>query len=178
MLEPIELFVAVDGSDKWTGKRPEPNADRPDGPFRTIGAAQRAIRAIKETDSGLSRPVNVSLRGGVHRLARPLRFGPADSGHLHALITYRACPGEQVTISGGRPITNWQPAGDGLWTADLPNVAKGKWAFVTNELDNTLAVYAYSVADGLSLVQCVHLLPDGCVCVYVRAHVRTAVWML
>jgi len=38
------FFVGSNGNDFWSGRLPQPNADRTDGPFATLHAACRAAR--------------------------------------------------------------------------------------------------------------------------------------
>jgi parallel beta-helix repeat protein len=129
------LFVSLDGNDAWTGKLAEPNAPRTDGPFATLARARDAIRSM-QTDSPLSKPVTVYVRGGVYPLGSTLVFLPQDSGTAKCPITYAAYPGEKVVLSGGRAITGWKKAAAGgedhrpeLWAAEVPGVKEGEWYF-------------------------------------------------
>jgi len=45
-LRAIDLFVSPLGQDRWSGRRPDPNADRTDGPFATLERAQKEIRKL------------------------------------------------------------------------------------------------------------------------------------
>ncbi len=69
------------------------------------------------------------VRGGTYFLAEPLLLGPEDSGTAAAPVVYRAQAGEEVTLSGGRAITNWRKGAGNLQTAELPGVKAGKWYF-------------------------------------------------
>ena len=53
------FFVSLTGDDGWSGRFPEPNAARSDGPFRTLEAAQEAVRWRK---AALKSPAEI----GVH----------------------------------------------------------------------------------------------------------------
>ncbi|MDT3395955.1 right-handed parallel beta-helix repeat-containing protein [Streptomyces sp. B1866] len=117
---PEELYVAPGGRDTWPG-----TADRP---FATLERAQRAVRA--RTPS-MRADLVVNVRGGTYRLPAPLRLSAArgDSGaHGHRVVYqaygYGTPHAEQVTLSGGRPVTGWRPAADlpgasGVWRADV-----------------------------------------------------------
>ena len=62
-----ELFVATDGNDSWSGRLPEPNADRSDGPLATLTAARDAVRKL--LDHGpVGSPIRVVVRGGTYRI--------------------------------------------------------------------------------------------------------------
>jgi parallel beta-helix repeat protein len=123
---PDRLYVAPDGRDEWSGRLPQPNAARTDGPFASLPRAQAAVRDLKAR--GLTRPVEVVLQAGTYALTEPLVFRPEDSGTEACPITYRAADGAEVVISGGVGITGWRERG-GVWTAPLPEAFVGKPAF-------------------------------------------------
>jgi hypothetical protein len=113
-----EFYVAPDGNDANPGTREQP--------FATPARARDAVREAKQQASG---PITVFFRGGTYFLEQPLRFGPDDSGTKDGPIVYTSAPGEKAVISGGRVITGWKQASDGLWTAEIPEVKQGKWYF-------------------------------------------------
>ena len=41
------FFVSPEGNDSWSGGRPEPSADKTDGPFATLESARDAARKLK-----------------------------------------------------------------------------------------------------------------------------------
>ncbi|HIE50307.1 MAG TPA: hypothetical protein EYP85_00990 [Armatimonadetes bacterium] len=110
-------FVAPNGNDAWSGRLPEPNADRTDGPFATLARAQEALRAEKGERT-------VYVRGGTYYLPEPLTLTPEDSGSR-----FLAYPGERPVLSGGRPITGWRKGKGEIWTVHLPEVVAGRWYF-------------------------------------------------
>ena len=154
---PADLFyVAPHGDDAWSGKLPEANAVKTDGPFATLTRARDAVRALKAA-GGHRGPITVLVRGGTHYLKEPLKLGPEDSGTAEQPVIYCAYPGEEAVLSGGRPITGWRKAptpavgaglvpaqgdahkgrpygarearGEGnLWVADVPEAKQG-WNF-------------------------------------------------
>jgi hypothetical protein len=121
------FYVSPDGNDAWSGKRPEADEARTDGPFATIQRARDAVRQLK-AGGEVRAPLTVCLRKGIYFLDEPLVLAPEDSGAKDCPVTYAAYPGEQVTISGGRRITGWTEK-DGLWTAQVPEAKEGKWFF-------------------------------------------------
>jgi hypothetical protein len=121
-------YVAPNGNDGWSGKLPEPNASGTDGPLASLGRARDLIREMKSA-GGLKEPITVHVRGGRYAMAEPLVFTPQDSGTPQYPITYAAYSGERPILSGGRAITAWKPAENGLWKAELPEVKAGKWYF-------------------------------------------------
>jgi hypothetical protein len=114
-----EFFVATNGDDASAGTSAEP--------FATIDRARRAVRPL--IAAGLKSDVKVHVRQGVYRPREPLVFTPEDSGDEQHAVTYAACPGETVVISGGWPIAGWQPASGEIWTAAVPEVQDGQWTF-------------------------------------------------
>lgn len=126
----MEIYVSPDGHDRWSGRMPEPNTDRSDGPLRTLRRARDVAREVTRRDSG----IDIRLRGETYRLKETLVLGPSDSGSEGAAVTWRNYDEEQPVVSGARAITGWQPADQArplpeqvpdetiphLWVADLP----------------------------------------------------------
>lgn len=132
---PITLYVAPDGNDAWSGRAAEPNAAKSDGPFATVGRAQKTLRALR-IDGALPGPVTIRIRG-THRLAEPLVITPDDSGTAETPVTFTGYAGEKPTLSGGRAITGWQEAADGVWTVQIPAVQAGEWRFLQLFVDGS-----------------------------------------
>lgn len=119
-----EFYVSTLGYDYWNG-----TSERP---FATLERARDAIRQIKEDEGALKKPVTVYLRKGTYYLASPFALTSEDSGTKDAPITYTAYKGENVVISGGRPISGFTPGrvnGRDVVVADIPDVRNGKWSF-------------------------------------------------
>lgn len=120
-----DFFVSPQGNDRWSGKRAEPRGK--EGPFATIERAQESVRALLRSRRP-RRPVRVVLRGGTYYLRRTLEFGPEDSGREGAPVIYAAAPGEQVILSGGRPLdpAAFEPVRDPAILARLPEEARSQ----------------------------------------------------
>jgi len=129
MPEGTTLYVAVDGSDRWSGKSAAPNADRSDGPLATVKAARDKIRQLRAGSTPIGGPVTVNIRGGFYELAEPLVLEPQDSGTAESPVVYQAYAGEHPVLSGGRRIRGLQAGQGGVWTAEIPEVASGAWHF-------------------------------------------------
>ena len=107
-----EFFVAPNGSHQNPGTEGKP--------FASFQRAQEAVRA--ERASGNS-AVTVTFRAGAYHLEKPVEFSPADSGVSVSLpVRYRALPGGEVVISGGRTVSGWSPEPEhpGVWKARAP----------------------------------------------------------
>jgi hypothetical protein len=87
-----------------------------DRPFATPERAQQAVRAHLAAHA-MDGEIVVELAAGTYELAAPLRFEPADSGRNGHAVVWRAAPGAEVVLSGGRRVTGWQPEGHGSWRA-------------------------------------------------------------
>jgi hypothetical protein len=122
------IHVSPLGNDGWSGGLAQPDADRTDGPVASLAGAREALRRAR---GGLppAEPVRIVVADGHYRLAEALVLTPEDGGSALAPVSYEAAPGAQPVFSGGRAISGFQPAQDGLWVARIPAVAAGEWTF-------------------------------------------------
>ncbi len=111
--EPCAAGVSIEVRPAGSTAAQQPN---------TVGSLQAARDRIRQLRSeGVQSPVTVIVRGGVHRLSRPLTLASVDSGSAQAPIVYMAEPGAQVILSGGRCLDkSWQKRPDGTWQYTLP----------------------------------------------------------
>ena len=96
-------------------------------PFKTVGRARDAVRALRTAQPSLADTVFVFLHGGRYRLNAPLRLGPDDGGTTSSPTMYAAAPGEKPVISGGVALTGWTATkldGKNVWTASLPEAVR------------------------------------------------------
>lgn len=103
------FYVAPDGSDAAKGTK--------EAPFKTIAAAQKAVRAINGSMTG---DIEVILRGGTYQLTNTLNFDEKDGGKDGHYVRYKAYEGEQPLITGGMPITGWiiHDEAKNIWKAE------------------------------------------------------------
>jgi len=113
------FFVAVNGSDSWSGGLTEPDPGRTDGPFATVAAACIAAR-----NQGTGRPRKVIIQAGKYFLDKPLELNARDSG-----LTIESAPGADVCLYGGRKVAGWKSDGKKFYSAELAGVKSGKWDF-------------------------------------------------
>ena len=123
-----EFYVAGNGSDRWSGRLPEPNAEGTDGPLASLVGARDAIRHARVAAGKTLGPVTVRVRGGVYRLEAPLVLEPVDSGTAEAPVVFEAYLNERPVLSGGRVIGGFRQNGP-LWEAVIPEVEQGRWYF-------------------------------------------------
>jgi len=129
----LDLYVAPSGNDANPGTQ--------DQPFATLTGARDAIRQLK-IQGPLEEPVRVVVADGEYTLAEPLVLEPQDSGMAKAPISYEAAPGATPIFSGGRTITGWTEGENGVWTAEIPEVASGDWYFEQLFVDGRRATRA------------------------------------
>lgn len=120
------LYVAPKGRDSWSGATAKPGAG--DGPLASLAGARDRLRELR-LQGKLVAPVRVVVADGEYHLKGTLVFGPEDGGTAAAPVTYEAAPGAKPIFSAGRRITGFKPGPDGIWTAQVPDVARGKWYF-------------------------------------------------
>lgn len=120
------IHVATDGNDAWSGKVARPSAEKTDGPFATIERARDEIRKLRGGAGLPAGGVVVEILGGRHELARPVELTSIDSGTAESPILYRARPGENAHISGGRFVGGWKAVTDPAILSRLDASARGK----------------------------------------------------
>ena len=108
------LYVAPNGSDDNPGTEPEP--------FATLERARDEVRGLEKAEGGIT----IELAGGVYELGRPIEFTTEDSGTEDCPVQYRARPGEQVRIVGGKTVTGWQRTRSPQVLRRLDPSARGK----------------------------------------------------
>ena len=116
--EVLNVFVATNGNNTWSGKLPAPNAAKTDGPFASLERARDAIRKLK-TSGALPVPVTVQVRGGLYALPQTLKLGAQDGGTAAAPVVYRAYQNEKPTLIGGRAVTGFVPHKGQILKADV-----------------------------------------------------------
>ena len=127
--EQADFFVAVNGSDRWSGQLDQPNRTSTDGPFATLARARDAVRALKR--QGDKQDILVLIRGGVYSLKETVVFALEDSAPPGGTITYAAYGDETPVFTSAVPIVGWikpqhpspllpEIARDLVWTADVP----------------------------------------------------------
>ncbi|NLX14114.1 MAG: right-handed parallel beta-helix repeat-containing protein [Phycisphaerales bacterium] len=134
----LDLHVAIDGNDAWTGRPAQSNADKSDGPFATIERARDEIRRLKRQGPLPAGGVTVHIHEGDYVLERTFELTAKDTGTAETPITYRAHGDAKVRLLGGRPITNFKPVTDPAILKRLDEAARTKvWAADLKEVGIT-----------------------------------------
>lgn len=106
----LELHVSPGGNDGWSGRVPDPGVD--DGPLATLEGARDAIRKLKSRGALPGGGVAVILHGGTYERTAAFELSAIDSGTEDSPIVYSACRGEEVRLTGGREVGNFEPLDD------------------------------------------------------------------
>jgi hypothetical protein len=96
LADPVEFYVAADGSDKNEGTMKKP--------FAALEGARDNIRRLKEEKSLPPDGVTVWVRGGTYVMEKTFELNEKDSGTKNYPIVYRAYRNENVNLIGGRHI--------------------------------------------------------------------------
>jgi parallel beta-helix repeat protein len=115
---PIELYVATQGNDAWSGRTASPNRARTDGPFATLSRARDELRH-RRRQGPLDAGATVWIRGGAYHLTETLVLNGADSGTVTAPIVYRAYRKEKPVLIGGVEVSGFVPYQGAIAKADL-----------------------------------------------------------
>ncbi len=121
------FYVSPKGNDAWSGRMPDPDPDKGDGPFATLVRARDEVRKL--VARGLKTDVTVKIRAGTYHLKDGLVFTPADSGTQQHRILYAAFPGEVVKLVGGVRLGDFTPHKGRTVVAGIPKGLSPKQAF-------------------------------------------------
>ncbi len=123
----LDLYVAPNGNDAWSGRFPEPRPAGDDGPLATLAGARDRLREIKGRSGAMTPgPLTVHLRGGMYTLTETFELSPSDSGTESHPVIFRAYRDEQVRVIGGQPIDRFVPVTAPGILARLDESARGK----------------------------------------------------
>ena len=109
----IEVYVAVDGKDTYSGSQKRP--------FATLARARDALRALPVAERAGS---TVWIGGGDYPLTETLRLSTRDGGHPEGPVTWRARPGQRVRLLGGIIVSDFTRVSDPAVLARLTPAAR------------------------------------------------------
>lgn len=115
---PSEIFVSPGGSNGGDGSEA--------APFRTLEKARAVIRSMNASNTLPDGGVTVTLRAGDYERDSSFELQKQDSGTESSPIVYRAYPGEDVRLHGGRVLDgdDFTPAGTDGAGARLSEAAR------------------------------------------------------
>ena len=121
-----EYHVSTKGNDN--------NKGTIEKPFKTIEKARDAIRMLNTEER--KQNIDIILHGGTYTLNKTIVFSLEDSAPDNFRYTYRAATDEEVILSSGLVIENWEKVVK--YPDSFPEVAKGNvWiADMPEGLDN------------------------------------------
>jgi len=102
----VELYVAPNGNDAWSGTLAKPNANNSNGPVASLAGARDALRKLRSAKSAAG-AVRILVADGRYSMCEPFALQPQDSGTKDAPVTYEAAPGARPVFTGGRAINGW-----------------------------------------------------------------------
>jgi hypothetical protein len=111
-----EQVLVVDGAAAGAA---DGNAGNDDAPLATLGEAARRIQA-RIAEGERAEEFLIRVRPGVYRESVRLDFGPTSSKEGAPRLRILATEPGRATISGADPLPGWQPEGNGLFRATLP----------------------------------------------------------
>ena len=111
-LHATEWYVSTGGNDNWSGRLPEPNEKRTDGPFASLFRAREALRQAAP-------PKSVRIRAGSYELPTGFLLDVEDSGTAENPAVWSAYEGEKPRLIGGRRISGWKMWKNNVWMCDL-----------------------------------------------------------
>jgi len=117
----LTVYVSPDGKDTWSGGLSRPNAEGTDGPVATLERARDILRQKRSSAAG---EAHVIVGDGRYPLVRPFTLNAADGG-----VIYEAAQGARPVFSGGKIISGFEQAENGLWRARVPEAASDQWHF-------------------------------------------------
>jgi len=120
----LKLYVSPTGKDTASGRAA--TAKGAQGPFQTLERARDEIRKLKQAGPLPDGGIVVELRPGTYELAQPFALTAEDSGSEKCPITYRAKPGGEVRLVGGKVLSGFQPVTDAALLARLDPAARGQ----------------------------------------------------
>lgn len=89
-----------------------------------FNSIQKALIASRQYPSNSKK--SLVIGAGKYYLPESIILGTKDAG-----LTIEGKQGKDVTLFGGKRITNWKKAENGRWVANLPEVKQGKLFFRT-----------------------------------------------
>ncbi|MDU0347707.1 right-handed parallel beta-helix repeat-containing protein [Actinomyces sp. MRS3W] len=110
----------------------------PSGSDTASGDAAAPLRTINRAAQVAMPGDTVLIHDGVYReWVKPPRTGRGEDRR----ITFAAAPGEHPVVKGSEQVTGWEPEGDGVWRAVLPNAMFGDFNPFAVEVEGDWIVY-------------------------------------
>jgi Right handed beta helix region len=131
-----DLYVSTSGCDTNPGTEADP--------FRSIERARDFLRSMAR--EGMD--VTVWIESGEYSLSSTLEFDERDGGLRNGSVTYRAKPGEEVTLSGGVRVSGWTQSDNGIWMASLDRDVKLRSLYVNGRRARMASVMGYATRSG------------------------------
>ena len=87
-IDETAFYISPEGNDMWSGKLPEPNESKTDGPFASFERVRDAVRALKNTVEFPETGITVYIRGGTYTFTETFTLNTEDSGTADCPVTF------------------------------------------------------------------------------------------
>jgi len=125
------IYVSPQGMDS--------NSGTIENPLATFEGAQKLVLEFKNANPKI--PVTIYFRGGKYYRTKSVIFTADDGGTQKAPIQYKAFPGEEPLILGGKQLQlKWEEFKDGIFKAKVPEKLIFESLYINDE-EQVLARY-------------------------------------
>jgi len=131
----LNIHVATNGNDSWSGMLSAPNSNGTDGPKKTIAGGRDALRKIRagQSPGGVVTGTQVSsakrlftgkgavvnIASGTYDAKNPTLFDSRDSAPSSRVsIVYKATTSKAAVLDAGYTVTNLTKPTSGFWTSE------------------------------------------------------------
>jgi len=103
----VNIYVAKNGNDSWSGKLPAATNDKKDGPFQTVKRANEELRKLNEAGKLSGKKVQVLIRKGTYEITKTLRLTNTRNGKQATSILWKNYKQEKVEFIGGKDLKDF-----------------------------------------------------------------------
>ena len=100
----ISFYISPDGNDSWSGKLPDANRGKNDGPFRTLERANEEIVRMNDAGESSGSKIQVMIRKGVYEITKTLRLKNIGTHGQAASVLWKNYGQEKVEFIGGKQL--------------------------------------------------------------------------
>lgn len=117
----VNIYVSPNGKNTGDGTK--------ENPFGSIEEARDYVRTLIPT---MQSDIRVNIASGTYYITEPIEFTEADGGKNGFDVIYTGNFGENLPlISGGKPVTNWNKAGDSnIYKAHVDGVTEARQFYI------------------------------------------------
>lgn len=102
--------------------------------LKSPGNLEEVILKLQQSQKNKSGETLVHLKGGTYNLSKTIVLSSLESGSDANTITFSSAPGERALISGGKKITGWLLAGNGIYKAKLAEGSQFRQLYIDGKM--------------------------------------------